>query len=46
MLITYQEERNLILNVLTGIGLNEKDADEIAEMVGYSDFTGVSSHGL
>lgn len=46
MRITYMEEERFIKNVLKGIGLNENDAAEIAEMVTYADFTGVRSHGL
>lgn len=46
MVISYEQERRLCKALLTGRGMNDKDAEILAESVAYSDFTGIYSHGL
>ena len=46
MIISYEQELRLCKALLTGRGMNETDAEILAESVAYSDFTGIYSHGL
>ena len=46
MVISYEQERRLCKALLTGRGMNDKDAETLAESVAYSDFSGIYSHGL
>lgn len=46
MVISYEQELRLCKALLTGRGMNEGDAEILAESVAYSDFTGIYSHGL
>ena len=46
MKIGYLEERALVSGLLTAAGMSEEDADIASEVVAYSDFSGVYSHGL
>ncbi len=46
MVLSYQQERNLVKGILTSAGFSESEADTIGKVIAHSDFTGVYSHGL
>lgn len=46
MYLNYEQEHKLCRTLLRGCGMNEADADILADSVAYSDFTGIYSHGL
>lgn len=46
MLISYDEELNLVKGILVAANFPEDDAETIAKVISHSDFTGVYSHGL
>ena len=46
MVITYEEELNLVKGILVAADFSEEDAALIAKVISHSDFTGVYSHGL
>ena len=46
MRITYEEERRLVKGILVAADFPDADADRISEVITYSDFSGVYSHGL
>jgi len=46
MLLTYDQEKNLVHGILSASGFSDADAAVIARVIAHSDFTGVYSHGL
>jgi len=46
MILSYEQERNLVRGILSASGFSEEDADTIGRVITHSDFTGVYSHGL
>lgn len=46
MVLSYNEEINLIKGIYLGAGFSEYESDTIAKVITHSDFTGVYSHGL
>ena len=46
MIISYEEERKLIRTILRAYDMRPEEADIVAKVVAYSDFTGVYSHGI
>ena len=46
MVLSYEQERNLVKGILTASGFEENDADVVGKVITHSDFTGVYSHGL
>ncbi len=46
MKLNYKQEKNIVKGLLTAYGINEEDAVLIGDVITYSDFTGVYSHGL
>jgi L-2-hydroxycarboxylate dehydrogenase (NAD+) len=46
MKISYKQEQLLCHKLLTASGMNDKDAEILADSIAHSDFTGIYSHGL
>lgn len=46
MIVTYQQEKSLLKAMFTALGMDDADADILAEVPTHSDFTGVESHGM
>lgn len=46
MIVSYNQEINLIRGIYLASGFSEYESDTIAKVITHSDFTGVYSHGL
>lgn len=46
MVLSYNQELNLIRGIYTAAGFSEYESDTVSKVITHSDFTGVYSHGL
>lgn len=46
MKLSYEQEKNLVKGLLTACKVSGEDAELLGEVITFSDFTGVYSHGL
>ena len=46
MTLSYEQEKNLVMGILSASGFSDEDSELLGSVITHSDFTGVYSHGL